>query len=261
MLWNTWTQSSTMAMSADEKSAYSAFAPIMEFTAGGGSESPQASAEWWIEDEGQWLKPQGGRLKEGTLSSQTRHSGYISLKLKLQMNIWTTSEARDKTAALNKKEKYCRFLPWTHRLLLPLLLENAAFTAKETKDGVIIWLCTPLVVASVILQSVFSVDGQTGHQKPDADDSSEPLERQRFSRAGRGLEDASRPYLGHLSSRSQRVANKLLLRICKAVSGSHCMKDSFINTFFSVWSNFWEKNAEKRKNLKRNPWQVHINWN
>lgn len=256
MLWNTWTQNSTVAMSEDEKYAYSAFAPIMEFTAGGGSESPQASAEWWIEDEGQWLKPQGGRLKEGTLSFQTRHSGCISLKLKLQMNIWTASEARDKTAVLNKKEKYCRFLPWAHRLLL-LLLENAAFTAKETKDGVIIWLCMPLVVASVILQSVLSVDGQTGHQKPDADDGSKPLERQRFSRVGRGLEDASRPYLGHLSSRSQRVANKLLLRICKAVSSSHCMKDSFINTFFSFGSNFWGKCREEEEFKKESLTSSH----
>lgn len=65
----------------------------MEFTAGGGSVSPQASPEWWIEEEGQWLKAQGGRLKEGAFSFQTEHSGYISLELELQMNTWAASKA------------------------------------------------------------------------------------------------------------------------------------------------------------------------
>lgn len=149
-------------------------------------------------------------------------------------------------------EKYSRFHPSTHRFLL-LLPENVAFTAKETKDGVIIWSCTPLVVASVILQCVFSVDGKTdpGHQNPEADDGSNPLERQRFFRPGRGLEDAIRPYLGHLRSWSQQVANKLLLRICKAVSNSHCMKDSFINTFFFRVKQLLGKSAGKRKNFKK----------
>lgn len=46
--------------------------PIMEFTARGGSVSPQASPEWWIEEEGQWLQAQGGRLKEG-ITPATSH--------------------------------------------------------------------------------------------------------------------------------------------------------------------------------------------
>lgn len=159
------------------------------------------------------------------------------------MNAWTASQALTggKTTALNKMEKYSRFHPSADRFLL-LLPENAAFTAQETKDGVIIWSGTLLVVASVK-----SVRTDPGHQKPEADDGSKALECRWFSRPGRGLGDGSVPYLGHLRSWSQQVANKLLLRICEAVSNSHCMKDSFINTFFSGWSNLRGKVQGRRR--------------
>lgn len=149
------------------------------------------------------------------------------------MNTRTASQALtgERTTALNKMEKYSRFHPSEDRFLL-LLPENVASTAKETKDGGIIWSCTPLVVASVKC-----VRTDPGHQKPEADDGSKALERQWFSRPGKGLEDGSGSYLGHLRSWSQQVTNKLLLCICEAVSNSR-MKDSFINTFSSVWSNF-----------------------
>lgn len=161
------------------------------------------------------------------------------------MNTRTASQALtgEKARALNKMEKYRRFHPSADRFLLP---ENVAFTAKETKEGVIIWSRTLPVVASVKC-----VRADPGHQKPEADDGSKALECRWFSRPGRGLEDGSRPYLGRLRSWSQQVANKLLLHICEAVSNSHSIKDSFINTFFPVWSNSRGKVQERGRILKK----------
>lgn len=197
----------------------------MEFTARGGSVSPQASPRWWIEEEGQWLKAQGGRLKEGTTPAAFHWDWSYKWTPEPPLRLWLGGT---KTTALNKMGKYSRFHPSAGRFLL-LLPENVAFTAKETKDGVIIWSCTLLVVASVKRVRTEVIKNQRRTMVPQLWSGGDFPDQA-------GLEDGSGPYLGHLRSWSQQVANKLLLRICEAVSNSHCMKDSFINTFFSGWS-------------------------
>lgn len=75
------------------------------------------------------------------------------------------------------------------------------------------------------------------------------LERCRISSASTGLwlfQSAGAPGTseGLISTYRTCAANELVPQVSRAVSNSHCMRASFINTFFPASSNFWRNLAK-----------------